>query len=54
MAIESGPALSAIIPRPIQVVIDDVGWWSGRDGSKHGGTWGSSGEPGRIAEGKRH
>ncbi len=21
------------IPRPIQVVIDDVGWWSGRDGS---------------------
>lgn len=24
---------SAYIPRPIQVVIDDVGWWSGRDGS---------------------
>lgn len=22
------------IPRPIQVVIDDVGWWSGRDGSE--------------------
>ena len=23
----------ANIPRPIQVVIDDVGWWSGKDGS---------------------
>jgi hypothetical protein len=36
MAIELGTAPSAIIPRPIQVVIDDVGWWSGRDGSKLG------------------
>lgn len=26
--------VSAIIPMPIQVVIDDVGWWSGVDGSK--------------------
>ena len=26
---------SAIIPLPIQVVVDDVGWWSGRDGSKN-------------------
>ena len=26
---------SATIPLPIQVVIDDVGWWSGYDGSKH-------------------
>lgn len=25
--------LSACIPLPIQVVIDDVGWWSGKDGS---------------------
>ena len=25
--------LSAVIPMPIQVVIDDVGWWSGKDGS---------------------
>ncbi|MCD6597561.1 MAG: twin-arginine translocation signal domain-containing protein [Bacteroidales bacterium] len=25
---------SAVIPMPIQVVIDDVGWWSGTDGSK--------------------
>ena len=31
--ITSGCGNSAIIPRPIQVVIDDVGWWSGRDGS---------------------
>jgi hypothetical protein len=23
------------IPMPIQVVIDDVGWWSGRDGNQH-------------------
>ena len=23
-----------ILPIPIQVVIDDVGWWSGKDGSK--------------------
>jgi len=26
--------LKVIIPMPIQVVIDDVGWWSGEDGSK--------------------
>jgi hypothetical protein len=26
--------ISAIIPMPIQVVIDDVGWWSGKDGNK--------------------
>lgn len=25
--------LNACIPLPIQVVIDDVGWWSGKDGS---------------------
>ncbi len=27
--------VSANIPLPIQVVIDDVGWWSGKDGSKY-------------------
>ncbi len=32
--ITSGCGNSAIIPMPIQVVIDDVGWWSGRDGSE--------------------
>ena len=26
--------LEVFIPMPIQVVIDDVGWWSGKDGSK--------------------
>jgi len=26
--------ISAAIPMPIQVVIDDVGWWSGEDGHK--------------------
>lgn len=26
--------LTANIPMPLQVVLDDVGWWSGRDGSK--------------------
>jgi len=26
--------LAAAIPLPIQIVIDDVGWWSGEDGSK--------------------
>ena len=26
--------LKIFIPMPIQVVIDDVGWWSGKDGSK--------------------
>ena len=26
--------VTAVIPMPIQVVIDDVGWWSGHDGSK--------------------
>ncbi len=26
--------LQVFIPMPIQVVIDDVGWWSGEDGSK--------------------
>ena len=25
--------ISAVIPMPIQVVIDDVGWWSGKDGN---------------------
>lgn len=25
---------SVVIPMPVQVVIDDVGWWSGTDGSK--------------------
>lgn len=25
--------LQAFIPMPLQVVIDDVGWWSGNDGS---------------------
>ena len=30
----SGEKLSVTIPMPIQVVIDDVGWWSGEDGSK--------------------
>ncbi len=28
-------SVKAIIPLPIQVVIDDVGWWSGKDGSKY-------------------
>lgn len=27
--------LAASIPLPIQVVIDDVGWWSGKDGSSY-------------------
>lgn len=26
--------LQVFIPMPLQVVIDDVGWWSGEDGSK--------------------
>jgi hypothetical protein len=26
--------VTALIPMPIQVVIDDVGWWSGEDGSQ--------------------
>ncbi len=26
--------VTAVVPLPIQVVIDDVGWWSGHDGSK--------------------
>ena len=28
-----GNGISAMIPMPIQIVIDDVGWWSGEDGS---------------------
>ncbi|WP_236973597.1 hypothetical protein [Membranihabitans maritimus] len=27
---------NAVLPLPIQVVIDDVGWWSGKDGSRQG------------------
>lgn len=27
--------VTATIPMPIQVVIDDVGWWSGKDGSEY-------------------
>ena len=26
--------LSATVPMPIQIVIDDVGWWSGEDGNE--------------------
>jgi len=26
--------VTAVVPMPIQVVIDDVGWWSGHDGSQ--------------------
>jgi hypothetical protein len=26
--------VTAVLPMPIQVVVDDVGWWSGHDGSK--------------------
>jgi hypothetical protein len=28
-----GNGITAMIPIPIQIVIDDVGWWSGEDGS---------------------
>jgi len=27
-------SVTAVIPMPIQIVIDDVGWWSGHDGSQ--------------------
>jgi hypothetical protein len=37
----------ACIPLPIQVVIDDVGWWSGRDGHELG-------EPYRTGIGRDH
>ncbi len=30
----SSSDITAMIPVPIQVVIDDVGWWSGKDGNK--------------------
>jgi hypothetical protein len=30
----SAKGITAVIPMPIQVVIDDVGWWSGHDGSR--------------------
>jgi len=39
--------IMAIIPMPIQVVIDDVGWWSGQDGSKQQ-------EPYRTGIGRNH
>lgn len=29
----AGDGIAAMIPLPIQIVIDDVGWWSGEDGS---------------------
>jgi len=32
----SGPSIQAIVPMPLQVVIDDVGWWAGRDGHETG------------------
>jgi hypothetical protein len=28
-------SVTAAIPLPIQIVIDDVGWWSGTDGSEY-------------------
>ncbi len=33
--ISSDIRLDTFIPLPIQVVIDDVGWWSGKDGSQY-------------------
>ena len=30
----TGDNIRVFIPMPIQIVIDDVGWWSGEDGSK--------------------
>ena len=30
----TGDNIKVFIPMPIQIVIDDVGWWSGEDGSK--------------------
>jgi hypothetical protein len=32
----SGPTMQASVPMPLQVVIDDVGWWSGKDGHEIG------------------
>ena len=32
--VSNAKGVTAVIPMPIQVVVDDVGWWSGRDGSK--------------------
>lgn len=34
VSVVSSNKLSVTIPMPIQIVIDDVGWWSGEDGSK--------------------
>lgn len=33
---QNATAVSATIPLPIQIVIDDVGWWCGADGSERG------------------
>ena len=32
---ESTQHYSVSIPLPIQIVIDDVGWWSGKDGHEN-------------------
>ena len=45
--IQKDPVVKAIIPMPLQVVIDDVGWWSGEDGSKRQ-------EPYRTGIGRNH
>jgi len=39
--------MNITIPMPLQVVIEDVGWWSGTDGSNHN-------QPYRTAMGRRH
>jgi hypothetical protein len=39
--------LTAMIPMPVQIVIDDVGWWSGEDGSTRQ-------EPYRTGIGRNH
>jgi len=39
--------IAAMVPMPIQVVIDDVGWWSGEDGSARQ-------EPYRTGIGRNH
>lgn len=40
-------AIQACIPMPLQIVLDDVGWWSGADGHQHG-------EPFRTGMGRDH
>ena len=44
---DNGDGRTALIPRPLQIVVDDVGWFNGKDDREDGG-------PSRTGMPRRH